>query len=192
MTLELDMKYNHLSDHRPFEPCIEVYILFYLRPINERQKTQPWGVWSLPLLLISTQRVITITLSCYQWRIWKHSVYDTFTILVCKNADSFLQHLKNQKHSIHFIDVTNSNNTLTIHGTASSTRAHGLQDSLWVSKVYISGTGSMHVRLNEYYGRSRNHMLRQRPLQFQKTPGNHLLWTEVEYIDCDPIIIHAG
>ena len=27
MTLELDMKYNHLSDHRPFEPCIEVYIL---------------------------------------------------------------------------------------------------------------------------------------------------------------------
>ena len=33
-------------------------------------------------------------------------------------------------------------------------------------------------------------MLRQRPLQFQKTPGNHLLWTEVEYIDCDPIIIH--
>ena len=50
----------------------------------------------------------------------------------------------------------------------------------------------MEVRFNEQYGRSRNDMLRQRPLQFQKTPGNHLLWTEVEYIDCDPIIIHAG
>ena len=34
-------------------------------------------------------------------------------------------------------------------------------------------------------------MLKQRPLQFQKTPGNHQLWTEIEYIDCDPIIIHA-
>ena len=50
----------------------------------------------------------------------------------------------------------------------------------------------MEVRLNEGYGRSRNDMLRQRPLQFQKTPGNHLRWTEVEYIDCDPIIRHAG
>ena len=47
----------------------------------------------------------------------------------------------------------------------------------------------MEVRLNEQYGRSRNDMLRQRPLQFQKTHGNHLLWTEVEYIDSDPIII---
>ena len=36
-----------------------------------------------------------------------------------ENIDSFLQHLKNQKHSIHFIVVTNSNNTLAIHGTAS-------------------------------------------------------------------------
>ena len=50
----------------------------------------------------------------------------------------------------------------------------------------------MEVRLNEGYGRSRNDMLRQRPLQFQKTPGNHLLWTKVEYIDCDAIIIQAG
>ena len=50
----------------------------------------------------------------------------------------------------------------------------------------------MEVRLNEGYGRSRNDMLRQRPLQFQKTHGNHLLWTEVEYIDSDPIIINAG
>ena len=91
----------------------------YLGPIYERQKTQPWGVWSLPLLLISTQRVIAITLSCYQRRIWKRSVHDTFIILVCKNLDSFLRHLKNQKYSIHFIDVTNSNKTLTIHGTAS-------------------------------------------------------------------------
>ena len=47
----------------------------------------------------------------------------------------------------------------------------------------------MEVRLNEQYGRSRNDVLRQRPLQFQKTPGNHLLLTEVEYIDSDPIII---
>ena len=36
-----------------------------------------------------------------------------------ENINSFLQHLKNQKHSIHFIVVTNSNNTLAIHGTAS-------------------------------------------------------------------------
>ena len=50
----------------------------------------------------------------------------------------------------------------------------------------------MEVRLNEQYGRSRNDMLRQRPLQFQKTPGNHRVWTEVEYIDSDPIIINAG
>ena len=47
----------------------------------------------------------------------------------------------------------------------------------------------MEVRLNEQYGRSRNDMLRQRPLQFQETRGNHLLWTEVEYIDSDPVII---
>ena len=47
----------------------------------------------------------------------------------------------------------------------------------------------MEVRLNEQYGRSRNDMLRQRPLQFQKTRGNHLLWTEVEYINSDTIII---
>ena len=47
----------------------------------------------------------------------------------------------------------------------------------------------MEVRFNEQYGRSRNDMLRQRPLQFQETRGNHLLWTEVEYIDSDPVII---
>ena len=35
-------------------------------------------------------------------------------------------------------------------------------------------------------------MLRKMPLQFQKIAGSHLLWTEVEYIDCDPIIIHEG
>ena len=115
MTLALDIKYNRWSDHRPFKSTYS----YYLGPIYERQKTQPWGVWSLPLLLISTQRVIAITLSCYQRRIWKRSVHDTFIILVCKNLDSFLRHLKNQKHSIHFIDVTNSNKTLTIHGTAS-------------------------------------------------------------------------
>ena len=47
-----------------------------------------------------------------------NAMYMTFTILVRENADSLLQHLRNRKHSIHFTDVTNSNNTLAINSTA--------------------------------------------------------------------------
>ena len=51
MTLELDMKYNHLSDHRPFEPCIEVYILL-LSQANLR-KTEDAAMGSMVSALIT-------------------------------------------------------------------------------------------------------------------------------------------
>ena len=43
-----------------------------------------------------------IATSPYKPRVWKHQEDDTFTVLDCKNIDSFLQHLNNQQPSIHF------------------------------------------------------------------------------------------
>ena len=41
-----------------------------------------------------------IATSSYKPRIWKRVVDDTFTILECRNVDSFLEHLNNQQPSI--------------------------------------------------------------------------------------------
>ena len=50
MTLALYMKHNHLSD-RGHNFVLRSTYSYYLGPVYERQKAQPWGVWSLLVLL---------------------------------------------------------------------------------------------------------------------------------------------
>ena len=58
MTVALNMKYNRLSDREPFELRIEVYVLLLSRTTSLRKTEGAAMVWSPPLLLISTYRVI--------------------------------------------------------------------------------------------------------------------------------------
>ena len=58
-------------------------------------------------------------------RIWKRYVDDTFTILDCRNVDSFLQHLNNQQPSIRFTMETENDYKLAFLDTAVSREPDG-------------------------------------------------------------------
>ena len=51
MTLVLDMKHNHLLDHRPFKPYIEVYII--LLSLTNLQKTEGAAMGSMVSAIIA-------------------------------------------------------------------------------------------------------------------------------------------